>query len=279
VRRAILAVLSVTAAATLLACQQEVTATVPLDCGGTPQSVTVTAKMPQTVPSGSAFALTIEMSGVSGVELSLSNATPGVVTLGGTSTIQVVSTGAPDDEISVDVVGAHIAGGWVGEPPSPYDPPYQRVDCVPTGATHVGTIVTEAPQGPAEAGSTRVDAAFFTWCVGTAPHNPVISYPYSARVSATVPMQVTPGQTFTLSDLAADVMGYPYGVEVVGGTVPSGSPYITPSSPITVTAGVGGYVSLRFRGFVHPTQPQALTCTTVGSGALATIPVVSAVPG
>jgi hypothetical protein len=218
------------------------------------------------------------MSGVSGVELSLSNATPAAVTLGGTSTIQVVSTGAPDDEISVDVVGAHIAGS-VEEPPSPDDPPYQRVDCLPTGATHVGTIVPDAPAEPAAAGSTHVDASIFTWCVGSAPHNPVISYPYSARVSATVPTQVTPGQTFALPDLTADVMGYPYGVEVVGGTVPSGSPYITPSSPITVTAEAGGHVSLRFFGFVHPTFPQALTCTSVGSGALAAIPVVAAAPG
>ena len=278
VPRAILGLLTLTAAATLLACQQEVTVSVPLDCAGTHASVTVTAAMPRTVPSGSAFALTIETSGVGGaVALSLTNAEPGLVAVRGTSTVQVVSTGAADAEISVAVARAHTAVQV--EPTGPNDSGWRQVTCAPTGPTAVGSIATKAPQQPADAGSTPVDVSFFTWCTGSTPLG---SYdePGSSRVSVSAPTHVSPGETFTLADLAVDVPGSAsYGVEVSGAAVPSGTGYVLPSTPITVTARAGEHLALTFRGIASSSGGSlAGGCTPVASGHLAAIPVVAA-PG
>jgi hypothetical protein len=92
------------------------------------------------------------------------------------------------------------------------------------------------------------------------------------------PTHVSPGQTFTLSDLAVDVPGSAYyGVEVSGATVPSGTGYVLPSTPITVTAAAGQNVALTFRGIASSSGgPLAGGCTPVASGHLAAIPVVAA---
>lgn len=278
VRRAILMVLAVTAGATLVGCPQKATVTVPLDCAGTPGSVTVAATMPRSVPSGSAFALTIETTGANGaVVLSLTNTTPGVVAVRGTSTVQVVSTGAADAQISLAVARVHTA--VLVEPNDPNDSGWRQVTCSPTGPTEVGSIATTAPRQPADAGSTPVDVSFFTWCTGSTPLGPY-DEPGSSRVSVSAPTHVSPGQTFTLSDLAVDVPGGAYyGVEVSGATVPSGTGYVLPSTPITVTAGAGQNVALTFRGIASSSGgPLAGGCTPVASGHLAAIPVVAA-PG
>jgi hypothetical protein len=276
-RRAVLAVLSVAAAATLLACNQTVTATVPVDCAGTPEAVTVEATMPQDVPSGAAFAMTVEVTGTDGVvALSLTDVSPALVAVRGTSTVQVVATGAPGSEVSIAVASVHIVVDGADDPEDPFDGPWQPITCTPTGPTAVGTITTSASTVPAEGATTPVDVSFLTWCTEQSPH-PQPPSPAGVGASASVPTSVRPGQVLTLADLAVDApSGAAYAVQVSGATTPVGPGYVSPSTPITVTAAAGGQVSLRFLGLVG--NGGFSSCTPFGSGHLATIPVVAA-PG
>lgn len=276
-RRWLVCLVMVTAVAALVGCQQTATTTVSLDCDGAPEAVTVTATMPKAVPSGAAFPLTIETAGTVGgaVALTLTNATPGLVAVEGTGTLQVASTGDPGNTISVAVARVETEI-FVDDPADPYDQTWKRVTCVPTSETSVGSIATLRPRAAAEPGSTPLDASFHLWCSTSSPQGSTEG-PGGTRVAVSVPTHVTPGQTFTLPDLTVDVQGSQvYAVAVTGATEPSGTGYVQPSTPITVSAEAGGHVSVRLSGLLDVVGGQVVgSCSPLASGHVATIPVVA----
>ena len=90
-----------------------------------------------------------------------------------------------------------------------------------------------------------------------------------------MPTELHPGDTFTLADLHLETPGLPFAAlpaAVVDGADPQA---ITPTSVHTVTAPPGGTVEVRLASVSYSGAVLPLTSTPIGSGHIASIPVVA----
>jgi hypothetical protein len=253
-----------------------VSVTVPLDCGGAADGITVTATLPRRVPATRAFPVTVSTSGSAGwVELSLSNATPATFTISTSrpSTTQVAATGPRGSRISLAVASAgyDLPGAGPGRLPPP-----TTVVCTPTGDAVVGEIGTVGSAAPGATGPTAIDVALATRCqVSGLPVGGA-----SVRTTLSVPTEVATGETFSVPDLAAtaSVPGDVGPAIVVEGAAVSSGAFLTPEADVTVTAAPGEHVRLDVFAVGVFTGTFAVGCNPIGSGHLATIPVVSGTP-
>lgn len=255
-------------------------ATVPLDCTGEARAVTVSATVPRTIVTGQAFPLTTRTAGLerpATVHVSLSNATPDTASLHvgeRPNTTQHVGHGTPGRDVTLRVTGATYLDVTTTYPVGV--PRATTVSCTPTGDTLLGSVTTIGGARPAPA-TTTVDAdlhlectLFWYWPVGDT----------EVRVSFAAPTRLTTGQVFTLPDLAFEhepFLQRPR-MSVSGATAEGGADpgYVSATSTQTVSAAPGESIRLEFGGLEFTLgldTPQGV-CTPVGSGHLATIPVV-----
>jgi hypothetical protein len=256
---------------------RDVTVAVPMTCVGSTtetRTITVSATLPRHVRAGRAYTvtnLTTDVPNGGAVTISASAGHPTVFAAGseGSSTIQLVAGRRPGRRIALRVTRAdYVLPGSIGGP-RPTFTPGVRVSCTPTVPARLGTIEI-AGHGHGHGSRTAgidVTLGLDTTVLG----QPFISNP--ARVTATVPTKLHPGDTFTLADLQATVPPVPFTAQfsiVADGADPQA---VTATSVHTVTARPGETVDLRLVAVAYDVD--VVVSSPISSGHLASIPVVA----
>ena len=257
----------------------DVSVAVPMTCVGqttTTQTVTVSATLPSRVRAGRAYTvtnLTTDVPQEGAVTVAASDGHPAVFAAGsgGSSTVQLVAGAHRRRAITLQVTRADylIPGSLGGGGPRPILTPGVRVGCTPDAPVTLGSIKVVGPgRGPATA-TTGIDVT-----LGMESRLSGVTFVgHPARITATVPTELRPGETFTLSDLRLSVP-LPFtalAIVVADGADPSD---VTPASVHRVTAGPGGLVELRLVRIDYDIG--VVQSFPLGSGHLASIPVVLA---
>ena len=256
----------------------DVSVAVPMTCpGDTPQvrTITVSATLPDGVRAGRAYTvtnLTTDVPNGGAVTIAIDEGTPTTFATGsgGSSTMQLVTGTHPGRAITLQVTGAgYLLPGSILSFPRPVLFPGVPISCTPATPATLGSIKVIGRGSSPGSRTTGVDVT-----LGLETRildQPFVSNP--GRVTATVPAELHPGDTFTVPDLLVAVPGIPFTAEplvVVDGADPQ---QVTAGSVHTVTAQPGGTVELRLVSIAYSVS--VVSSSPISSGHVASIPVVA----
>jgi hypothetical protein len=256
----------------------DVSVAVPMTCVGQTtetRTITVSATLPNRVRAGRAYTvtnLTTDVPNAGAVTITASDGHPTTFAAGsgGSSAVQLVAGTRPGGTITLQVTSAaYLVPGTITGVPRPILIPGVRIGCTPAAPVTLGSIkvVGQGSRPATDTANIDVTLGLETQIIGV----PFTSNP--VRITATVPTELHPGDTFTLPDLQVSVPFVPFTVQpsiVADGTEPSG---VTAASVHTVTAQPGETVDLRLVRIDYDIS--VVASFPISSGHLASIPVTA----
>lgn len=255
----------------------DVSVAVPMTCIGRTtetRTITVSATLPNRVRAGRAYTvtnLTTDVPNDGAVTITASNGHPTTFAVGsgGSSTVQLVADAQPGGTTTLQVTAAGYLLPGIIEGPRPRVVPGVRVSCTPAAPVTLGSIKVLGQASSADTDTAGID-------VTLGLENQIAGLPFAShagRITATVPTELRPGDTFTLADLQVSVSLVPFAAQALIVADGADPPTVTPFSVHTVTAQPGQTVDLRLVRIVYTTS--VISSIPIGSGHLASIPVVA----
>jgi hypothetical protein len=256
----------------------DVSVAVPMTCAGaTPaaQTITVSATLPDRVRAGRAYTVTNLTTGVpngGAVTIAVGDGSPTAIAAGsgGSSTMQLVAGTQPGRAITLQVTRAdYLIPGQILSFPRPVLIPGVPISCTPAAPATLGSIkVIGRGSGPgSETTGIDVTLGLLTRILD----QPFASNP--SRVTATVPAELHPGDTFTVPDIVVAVPDVPFTVEPLVSLDGADPQAVTPGSVHTVTAQPGETVELSLVSIAY--NVSVVSSSPISSGHVASIPVVA----